>query len=145
MTGQPDPGETYRRYQSAVVLHAQAGARACGLGASDLHALTILALAGAMTPGELGARIGLTTGPTTRLVDRLEHAGYVRRVPDPSDRRKVTVQPTGEPADLDRKLTPARRRLAELIASYEPQEQRILLDYFARAAAALEQSATEIG
>lgn len=64
--------EIFRRYESAVVLHAQAGAKAVGLGATDLYALNILELNGSMTPGELGTRTGLTTGPTTRLIDRLE-------------------------------------------------------------------------
>ena len=27
--------------------------------------------------------MGLTTGAVTRVIDRLEQAGYVRRVPDP--------------------------------------------------------------
>ncbi|WP_328402254.1 MarR family transcriptional regulator [Nocardia sp. NBC_00403] len=65
------------------MLHARAGAKALDLGATDLYALNILELTGPMTPGELGARTGLTTGPTTRLIDRLEHAGYVRRSADP--------------------------------------------------------------
>ncbi|MFI6263042.1 MarR family winged helix-turn-helix transcriptional regulator [Micromonospora sp. NPDC051006] len=34
----------------------------------------------------------------TRIVQRLERAGYVRRVPDPDDRRATRVEPT--PASL---------------------------------------------
>src|SRR6266545_2986227 len=89
----PDASRAYRRYLSAVLLHGHASAKACDLHATDLYALNILELAGPMTPGELGTRTGLTTGPTTRLVDRLEAAGYVRRAPDPGDRRKVIVEP----------------------------------------------------
>ena len=100
----PDAGRVYRRYLSAVLLHGHASARACGLGATDLYALNILELTGPLTPGELGARAGLTTGPTTRLIDRLEQAGYVRRVPAPDDRRKVIVEPIGKPAQLDQVL-----------------------------------------
>ena len=36
--------------------------------------------------------MGLTTGAVTRVIDRLEQAGYVRRVPDPADRRRVIVE-----------------------------------------------------
>ncbi|MFJ8083588.1 MarR family winged helix-turn-helix transcriptional regulator [Streptomyces sp. NPDC096205] len=136
--------EAYRRYLSAVLLHAHAGAKACDLGATDLYALNILDLSGPLTPGELGARTGLTTGPTTRLIDRLEQAGYVRRTPSPDDRRKVIVEPVGEPADLDRALAPARRRIGEIIQGYSPDEARVLFDYFERAAQAFTEAAEEL-
>ncbi|WP_063052081.1 MarR family winged helix-turn-helix transcriptional regulator [Nocardia arthritidis] len=140
----PDAHEVYRRYLSAVMLHGQAGARAVDLGATDLYALNILGLTGPMTPGELGARSGLTTGPTTRLIDRLEDAGYVRRAPVPGDRRKVIVELVGKPADLDEVLAPARRRIGEIIGGYSPEQREVLFDYFARAAAAYQAAAEEL-
>jgi DNA-binding MarR family transcriptional regulator len=136
--------EVYRRYLSAVMLHGHAGARAVGLGATDLYALDILELAGPLSPGELGARTGLTTGPTTRLVDRLEKAGYVRRTADPADRRKVIVEPVARPAGLDDALAPARRRIAALLAGYSPDQLAVLFDYFTRAVEAYRESAEEI-
>ncbi|MFB7111539.1 MarR family winged helix-turn-helix transcriptional regulator [Streptomyces sp. NPDC056291] len=136
--------EVYRRYLSAVMFHGHASARACELGATDLYALNILQLAGAMTPGELGTRTGLTTGPTTRLIDRLEQAGYVRRVPDPGDRRKVIVEPVGRPAALDRVVTPARQRIGEILAGYSPDQLDIVFDYFARAAEAYQEAAEQL-
>ncbi|WP_228566181.1 MarR family winged helix-turn-helix transcriptional regulator [Nocardia sp. SYP-A9097] len=141
---QSDPSEVFRRYLSSVVLHAQAGAKAVDLGATDLYALNILGLSGAMTPGELGARTGLTTGPTTRLIDRLEQAGYVRRAADPGDRRKVIVEPIGEPADLDKVPAPARRRIGAIIGGYTPEQRELLFDYFTRAAEAFQESVDEI-
>jgi DNA-binding MarR family transcriptional regulator len=126
------------------MLHGQAGARAVDLGATDLYALNILGLAGPMTPGELGARSGLTTGPTTRLIDRLEEAGYVRRAPVPGDRRKVIVELVGKPADLDEVLAPARRRIGEIIGGYSPEQREVLFDYFVRAAAAYQAAAEEL-
>lgn len=140
-----DASRVYRRYLSAVMLHGHAGAKACGLGATDLYALNILELAGPMTPGELGARTGLTTGPTTRLIDRLEQAGYVRRVPAPDDRRKVIVQPVGRPAELDRVMAPARERIGQILAGYSPEQRDVLFDYFARAARAYQETAEDLG
>ena len=43
--------------------------------------------AGRLTMGSLAEEISLTTGGVTRLVDRMEAAGYVKRVPCPTDRR----------------------------------------------------------
>ena len=144
MSTPAEASQIYRRYLSAVLLHGHAGAKAVGLGATDLYALNTLELAGAMTPGRLGARTGLTTGPTTRLIDRLEEAGYVRRAADPDDRRKVIVEPVGRPAELDEVLTPARERIAKILRDYSPEEQRVLFDYFRRAADAYQETAEQL-
>jgi DNA-binding MarR family transcriptional regulator len=40
--------------------------------------------------------VGLTSGAVTGVVDRLERAGFARRVPDPADRRRVKVEVTPE-------------------------------------------------
>ncbi|GAA4064876.1 MULTISPECIES: MarR family winged helix-turn-helix transcriptional regulator [Actinomadura] len=139
-----DASRAYRRYLSAVMLHGQASAKACDLGATDLYALNVLELSGPMTPGELGARTGLTTGPTTRLIDRLEAAGYVRRVPEPGDRRKVLVEPIGRPAGLDEVMAPARKRIGEILAGYSPEQLDVLFDYFTRAARAYQEAADRL-
>src|SRR5205814_3937632 len=60
------------------------------------HYRPTLLEAGSVPAGEIGERTGLTTGAVTRMVDRLERAGYVRREPDPTDRRRVIVSPVAE-------------------------------------------------
>lgn len=139
-----DASRTYRRYLSAVLLHGHASAKACDLGATDLYALNVLELAGPMTPGELGTRTGLTTGPTTRLIDRLETAGYVRRTPDPGDRRKVIVEPIGRPARLDDVMAPARQKIGDILAGYSADQLDTLFDYFTRAAQAYQEAAEHL-
>ncbi|MEV5754034.1 MarR family transcriptional regulator [Actinoallomurus sp. NPDC052308] len=144
MSTSEDAGAVYRRYLSAVLLHGQASAKAVDLGATDLYALNILELGGSMTPGELGRRTGLTTGPTTRLIDRLEQAGYVRRVPAPDDRRKVIVELVAGPGGLDEALAPARQKIGAIVQGYSPEERAVLFDYFARAADAYLEATTEL-
>jgi DNA-binding MarR family transcriptional regulator len=46
------------------------------------------------TPGELSANLELSSGAMTNRLDRLEKDGFVRRQPDPSDRRGVRVELT---------------------------------------------------
>ena len=48
----------------------------------------------ARSPPELAAEAGLTTGAVTAVIDRLERAGYARRVRDDEDRRRVKVEVT---------------------------------------------------
>lgn len=40
--------------------------------------------------------LGRTTGGMTLTLDRLERAGWVRRLPDPDDRRRIVVEATAE-------------------------------------------------
>jgi DNA-binding MarR family transcriptional regulator len=67
-----------------------------GVNRTDLHCLNTLENAGGLTAGELARETGLTTGAVTGVIDRLERAGYARRVPDPEDRRRVKVEVTPE-------------------------------------------------
>ncbi|MDF2709362.1 MAG: MarR family transcriptional regulator [Nonomuraea muscovyensis] len=138
------PTEVFRRYLSAMVLNSLATAEAAGLNATDYYALNLLDLSGPLTSGELAVRTGLTTGATTRLIDRLEKGGHVRRVPDPVDRRKVIVETTGQPEGLDEVLAGTRRRIGEVLGSYSEDELATLFDYFARAATAYREATDEL-
>ncbi|WP_246158232.1 MarR family winged helix-turn-helix transcriptional regulator [Catellatospora sichuanensis] len=135
--------ETFRRYLDAMTAHAQAAADAAGMHPTDWAALSTLNLAGRLTSGELAERTGLTTGATTRLIDRLERAGHVRRIADPADRRRVLVEPVPK-LDVDTIVGPARQRLGEVFQGYRPEELAVLFDYFSRAADALLTATREV-
>ena len=84
-----------------------------GLSESDIETLEQLIDMGATTAGKLSEITGLTTGAVTRVIDRLEQAGYVRRVPDPADRRRVIVEVVPEKVAADPvDARPGRRRAA---------------------------------
>ncbi len=67
-----------------------------GLHATDFEALVHVMDAegrGApLTPGQLSAALGLTSGATSAVIDRLERPGHVRRDRDDTDRRKVHLR-----------------------------------------------------
>lgn len=85
-------GATSRRYMAAYALFNQALADHLRLHPTDVQCLNLLSLEpGPVTTGRIAELTGLTTGSATRLVDRLERAGYVRRQRDADDRRKVLV------------------------------------------------------
>ena len=62
-----------------------------GLTISDLRAITLLMRKGTVATNELADAAGLTSGAATRMVDRLERAGWVERFMDARDRRRVLV------------------------------------------------------
>ncbi|MDJ0363183.1 MarR family transcriptional regulator [Rhodococcus sp. H29-C3] len=63
-----------------------------GVGATDLHCLHALNRRGPSTAGELSEQLGRITGAITHMINRLEAVGYVRRISDPTDRRRVVVE-----------------------------------------------------
>ena len=141
----PDAHEIYRRYLDAIAAHGQTAAEAAGLHTTDWYALSLLGLAGPLSPGELARRTGLTTGATTRLIDRLEGAGHVRRTRHCTDRRRVTVELVPDfGLDVDTIVNPARRLLGDVLASYSRDKVAVLFDYFTRAAPAFMEATTEI-
>jgi len=88
----------------AVVLYHQAIADRLGLGTADWKCLDVLLKSGPVSAGQLAELTGLSTGAITGIVDRLEHAGHVRRERDPADRRRVIIRPAPQPG-LVREVT----------------------------------------
>src|SRR5918994_2815093 len=64
-------------------------------------------------PSDLARSSLITTGAMTARVDRLERAGLIQRTPDPTDRRSMLVQLTGQGDKL------AKQALHAVIASNE--------------------------
>lgn len=75
-----------------------------------------------LTPSEISERTFMLSGTTTGLLDALERNGWIRRVPNPDDRRSVFIEITDEGrAVIDHFLPGIRalenRALAELTAA----------------------------
>src|SRR5947208_17028807 len=65
-----------------------------GITRTALLCLNAIENSGGLTAGQIATHTGLTTGAVTGVIDRLERAGYARRIPDPKDRRRVAVEVT---------------------------------------------------
>lgn len=105
----------------------QACAHACGMHPTDFKALGMIQRAKdegvAMTAGELAARLELSSGAVTYLVERLASAGYVERDSDPQDRRKVLLRATEAGYQLAANARHANQRvIAEVLDEMSPQE-----------------------
>jgi DNA-binding MarR family transcriptional regulator len=84
----------YRANTSQESAFDALAAEKLGLSPTDLRCLDLVQASGGMTAGELATASGLTTGAVTAVIDRLERAGFVKRLRDDSDRRKVNVEVT---------------------------------------------------
>ena len=80
-------------------------------------------------------QIRLTSGAVTGLIDRLERAGFVRRTPDPHDRRKVFVEVLPDRmATLDALFVPVNEAMTALLRTYPPQDLERFADFLEKAA-----------
>lgn len=74
--------------------HAEAHIHSLGIGFSDFAVLEALLHKGPMPVNTLGAKVRLTSGSITALVDRLVRKGLLERRDDPADRRSRMVHLT---------------------------------------------------
>ncbi len=90
--------------------------QAAGFEISDWRVLSTLSDGKAMSIGRL-AQISVTKQPTvTRLLDRMEAQGYVKRIPSETDRRVTFVR-----------ITPQGQKLvSELIVQAKQHEDQVL-------------------
>ena len=65
---------------------------------------------------DIATELGITTGGTSKLVDRIEASGYCRRLPNPDDRRSSLLELTPE----------GERVLAAAGAAFDDELQRWL-------------------
>jgi DNA-binding MarR family transcriptional regulator len=121
-----------RASQGAVDQMDDAACKALGINRTDGRCLDVIDREGPVAAGRLAEASGLTTAAVTAVIDRLEKAGYARRVGDPTDRRRVLVE-----------LTPLARERAEVIwgpfrifreelATYTIDQLEFLLDFHRR-------------
>lgn len=129
------------RLSTATVLFHSAIADRLGISVTDLKCYSILRQAGPITAGELGERVGLTTGAITGVIDRLEQAGLVRRVRDPHDRRRVVLELLSNPQHeqlLNQLYAPLGSAVMDLVSGYGQAERATILDFITKATAVME-------
>jgi DNA-binding MarR family transcriptional regulator len=101
-----------------------------GLEPGWFDVLATLRRAGAphrLSAGTLARGLVMTTGGMTKRLDRLESAGYVKRSPDPDDRRGVLVSLTRKGLRVvDRAVEDHVRNESALLEALSDRERRAL-------------------
>jgi DNA-binding MarR family transcriptional regulator len=105
-----------RKFIAAAIFFNAQTAEKVGIGLTDMQMIHVLQLYGPATPGRLAACTGLSSGGVTVALDRLEKAGYIKRGPNPADRRSLLIT-----------LLPGRmRKLAAMYEGIEQETRRLL-------------------
>lgn len=129
-------GEAVRAYQAAVDDFDREVARLLGVNETDMRCLEILLQdLPEAAPGQLAARLALTTGAVTTMLDRMEQIGYITRSPHPSDRRKTIVRATPLAAERAQALLVplVAEGTQDLLSRYSVKEVELLIDFMQRA------------
>jgi DNA-binding MarR family transcriptional regulator len=83
---------------------------------------------GPRTPAELAEAAGVTRATMTGLIDTLERDGFVKREPDPNDRRMMSVLLTPKGENFLNNLLPAHFKvIADIMAPLTEPERKTLV------------------
>ena len=133
-----------RLHQNAYDRFEDAAAEYFGVNRTAMRCMDVLERDGQLSAGEIARQTGLTSGAVTALLDRLERAGYVRRLRDDADRRRILVELTEKALHGAAEVYgPFVDVLAEY-ATYSDAELRLITRYIERGSELLIKHAARI-
>lgn len=117
---------------STFFIHAVAAK--VGINPTDLKVLSILSRQGPLSAGRIAELTGLTTGAITFMLDRLEKAGYTRRVRHPTDRRVVLIELIPEPLQRDTGtyFAAMAQATADAVKHYTDEQLELVVDFLGK-------------
>jgi MarR family transcriptional regulator, organic hydroperoxide resistance regulator len=120
-----------RKFIAAAIFFNAQTSEKIGLGLTDMQMIHMLQLYGPSTPSRLAAGTGLSSGGVTVALDRLEKDGYVRREPNPQDRRSllVTLVPAAV-AKLARLYEDVEAKTRRLLAPLSRRDLEVVIRFF---------------
>ena len=131
-TGDEAFGATDRNLYDHSISHGRFGVLMLLWRSSQPRAAKLLGAdsceCGPRTPAALADAAGVTRATMTGLVDTLERDGYVKREPDPTDRRTISVRLTAKGDRFLNDFLPGHFKvIAELMAPLNESERKTLV------------------
>ena len=122
-----------RQSIAGAILFNQKVADDAGMNLRDMQVMHLLQLHGPSTPRDLARWACVTTGGMTVILDRLEKDGYLRREPNPADRRSCIVHLNLEKL---RKYEGVYKEKAEALTAamerYTDRELKLIIEFIER-------------
>ena len=86
-----------------------------------------------LTPSQVADRVLIASATMTATLDLLERRGWIRRVPNPADRRSVLIEITPDGRAIADQLLPGIRKLERsILSALTPGERAHLLEMLAK-------------
>jgi DNA-binding MarR family transcriptional regulator len=129
----------------AIMTFHRAIAQRTGLNMAEQKTISLLHRLGPLSAGEIATRTGLATASVTSLIDRLEAKGFVHRVRDKNDRRRVIVALRAEGFSAVGPLFDSLTRLfLDLVPTYHDDELVVILDFMDKATGLLRREIAQL-
>jgi DNA-binding MarR family transcriptional regulator len=120
-----------REYGIQMTLYRNVIFEKLGVNSTDMECLGYLFTKRVSTPTELAGYTGLSSGAATAMLDRLEKGGFIKRKPNPEDRRGTLIVLAKSGAE---KVAAWYKNLGvaqeELISGYSQDQLRLIADFF---------------
>ncbi|MFD1707233.1 MarR family winged helix-turn-helix transcriptional regulator [Siminovitchia sediminis] len=116
---------------TATIMFHQTIAAKLGLNSTDHKCLEVIFKHQPITAGQLSVLTGLTTGAVTGVIDRLEKVGFVFRVKDPEDKRRVIINVQQEKAEQEvlPLFSSFGKEMNTMLSKYNDKEIQIIIDF----------------
>ncbi|MCG2624071.1 MarR family transcriptional regulator [Arthrobacter sp. I2-34] len=126
--------EALQGWREAEQRASEASRKYMQLNETDMKALRFLMAAQnqnlVATPGALAAHLEISTAATTKVLDRLAHAGHITRSPHPTDRRALAIAITPETYTLARETVGRQHvRRFDAAARLTPAERETVIRF----------------
>ncbi len=136
----PEQVEVMHRLRDWIVAYNELNQHLAGwtgLPTSDANALGQIIWADEarrpLSPADVARQLGMTSGATTVLLNRLESAGHIRRSREQADRRRVTLRPEPDARDAARAfLSEAGAEVAQVLKASSTSELQVVAAFLGR-------------
>jgi DNA-binding MarR family transcriptional regulator len=130
----PQYGDVIQDFAAQLVLFHETVADQLGLNATDLKCAGILRRKGPLTGKELAESMHLTTAAITKILDKLERAGFITREKHQTDRRSIIARVIPEAQERIEKLYASfAQSMSQLFGTYSNDEIKLIFDFIIRA------------
>jgi DNA-binding MarR family transcriptional regulator len=122
-----------RKETRTATLFVQTVAENSSIHITDIRCLDFLTEAQSATAGDLAKVTGLTTGAITAVIDRMEKAGFIKRIADSNDRRKIIIKLlVKHPKHLQIARNLFANQMPKILSGYTSDEIVIIADWNAK-------------
>ena len=122
------------RWREAEQRSSRASRAYMQLGETDMKALRFVIVRTEqghhVTAREIADHLGISSASTTKLLDRLEAGGHIRRTPHPTDRRAIAVVVSAETRRAaERTVGRVHARRFQVAAALTPDERETVIRF----------------
>lgn len=126
---------TLRQITRGIDLHSQKLIKKYGLTGPQLLILKELSTTPGITPSALARRLSISQATVTSMIDRLARKGYVQRVRDTEDKRKVRIRLCEQSLQIiEQNPSIMQEDFIEEFENLKPWEQTLILSSLQRIA-----------